>query len=76
MKMHQMDITTAYLSDIVDEEIHMEVPEFLKKLLPEIIEDCEDLSLQAVAQGMLWDSDNKVCLLNKALYRLKQIGRQ
>jgi len=55
MEMHQLDVTTAYLNGTVDEEIYMEIPEFLKKFLPEIIEDCEDSSLQAVARGMLRD---------------------
>jgi len=78
MEMHQLDVTTAYLNGTVDEEIYMEIPEFLKKFLSEIIEDCEDSSLQAVAQEMLRDlkSGDKVCLLNKALYGLKQAGRQ
>jgi len=78
MEVHQLDITTVYLNGIIDEEIYMEIPEFLKKLLPEIIENCENSSLQAVARGMLRDlkSGDKVCLLNKALYGLKQAGRQ
>lgn len=78
MEMHQLDITTAYLNGTIDESIHMEVPEFLRELLPEIIRESSDPDERDVAIKALRDlrSENKVCALKRALYGLKQAGRQ
>lgn len=78
MEMHQVDVTTAYLNGILEEEIYMEVPDFLEELLPELVRESKNMPHRAIAETMLNDlrSGDKVCALNKALYGLKQAGRQ
>ena len=52
-EIHQMDVKSAFLNGLLDEEIYMEQPEgFVDP-----------------------DHPNKVCLLNKAIYGLKQASR-
>lgn len=52
MKIHQMDVITAFLQGDLEEDIFMQQPEGYK------------------------DNTNRVCKLNKAVYGLKQAGRQ
>jgi len=78
LEIQQLDITTAYLNGKIDEEIYMEIPDLLQELLPEMINECEDVNLRDKATRMLQSlkSGQKACLLRKALYGLKQAGRQ
>jgi len=79
MKIHQLDIVTAYLNGFLNEEVFMEKPKMLKKILLEIVQrDGEHSILGAKAVKMLHDiqDENRVCLLKKALYGLRQAGRQ
>lgn len=78
MKIEQLDITTAYLNGNVEEEIFMEAPEYLENVLELIARDRrEGESVKKAANKMLKDlqKSNVVCLLNKALYGLRQAGR-
>lgn len=75
-KMRQYDITTAYLNGILEEQIFMETPGYLKEVLEFIIKQKSDHNrnqakqmLQALSAG------DKVCHMKKALYGLKQAGR-
>lgn len=52
MKIHQMDVITAFLQGDLDEVIYMDQPELYN------------------------DGSGRVCKLNKAIYGLKQAGRQ
>lgn len=62
LKVHQLDFIRAYLNGDIEEEIYMELPEGLSAALG-------DEQFQKIP-------GNKVCLLKKALYVLKQSGRQ
>lgn len=62
LETHQLDFTSAYLNGNVEEEIYMEIPEELSTVL-------EDDRYQK-------ESRTKVCRLQKAIYGLKQSGRQ
>lgn len=77
MKIHQMDIQTAYLNGELDKSLYMEIPENLKETL-ENIKKSKDPILKNEAVKMLNEINkgNKVCALKKALYGLKQSGRQ
>lgn len=52
LKIHQMDVVTAFLQGDINEEVYLEQPEGFS------------------------DNSNKVCKLNRAIYGLKQAGRQ
>lgn len=83
LKLHQMDVTTAYLNGDLNEKILMKKPENLEEYIAKIMLDeseNENLELFYKARNMLQDiskiKGEKVCLLKKALYGLKQAGRQ
>lgn len=70
LKIHQIDITTAYLSGTIEEETYMELPELLTECLEKIV--------RSRAKEMLnqdWGGE-KVYRLQKVLYGLKQAGHQ
>jgi len=78
LKIHQVDVTTAYLHGTIEEEIHMELPEQLEESLEKIISRKGDKTAIGIkAKKMLEDlkGGNKICRLKRALYGLKQAGR-
>lgn len=79
MHIRQFDVTAAYLNGTLDEEIFMEIPELTEETLEFIIRtERKDSHVKKKAQAMLEDlrNGNKVCFLRKALYGLRQAGRQ
>ena len=81
LHVHQLDVCAAYLNGDLDEEIFMEVPQLYQDILEELIDEAKgqgddqlrvkaDKELQAIKTG------NKVCMLKKAIYGVKQAGRQ
>lgn len=60
LEVHQLDFVGAYLNGVIEEEIYMEMPNDLHKVLHK-----REASKYK----------NKVCLLKKAIYGLKQSGR-
>lgn len=76
MKVRQFDVTCAFLNGELEEEIFMRPPKYLSQVL-QIIQDEGDNEIGHEAQRMFKDlqTGNKVCLLNKSLYGLRQAGR-
>jgi hypothetical protein len=62
LQVHQLDFTSAYLNDEIDEELFMEVPSEFNDILNE--------------EQLRKFKGNKVCLVGKSLYCLKQSDRQ
>lgn len=80
MLIEQIDITGAYLYGYLQEDIYMEKPILLEDCLKELINDRDEKKqIRAVAKELIKDlnnSNNAVCYLRRAIYELKQAGRQ
>lgn len=78
MKIHQFDVTCAYLNGDLEETIHMAPPRRLPEILRHISETDGDSDVGRRAQRFLRElqSGDKVFRLKKALYGLKQAGKQ
>ena len=77
MYVKQYDIATAYLNGELDETVYMEVPKHFSEMLQEMIGNETDNEIKKKAKNMLenYKQGNKVCLLKKSLYGLRQAGR-
>lgn len=79
LKIHQLDIVTAYLNGKLDEEVLMKMPDMLVEML-ELVSTNKQLqgAITQRAKRMLEEikAGGNACKLKKALYGLKQGGRQ
>lgn len=77
MRIRQFDVATAYLNGELEEAVYMEVPKNFEGILADILESDCDSAVKQKADKMLktYRKGNKVCLLKKALYGLRQAGR-
>jgi len=73
----QLNVTTAYLNGELKERIFMEVLKYTEQVLVNLIasKNNEDVAVRAKKMLKKIQSGNKVCLLKKALYGLRQAGR-
>lgn len=79
MKIKQFDVTTAYLNGVLEENIFMEVPNYTEATLNKIIiseTENNEIRRKAIELLKVLQQGNQVCLMQKALYGLRQAGRQ
>lgn len=77
MSIQQFDVETAYLNGELEEEIYMEPPKHFESILNRIInqEKTSPLSKKCMDMLKILQEGDKVCLLKRSLYGLKQAGR-
>lgn len=77
VKIHQLDVTSAYLNGQLNEEIFMECPDYFDKILELITNENSDrdISRKAAKIREYLSEGDKVLFLKKSLYGLKQAGR-
>ena len=88
LKIHHMDVVTAYLNGELEEEVCMEVPEQLSEVLDQIKSNKSVGTGNGIIKEQIvretanrWYSalnakNDRVCLLKKSLYGLRQSGLQ
>ena len=78
LKITQLDVTTAFLYGEIDTETYIEAPELLEETLEEMSRRDTDPAIRKAATEQLGKlrSGDQVCKLNRAIYGLKQAGRQ
>lgn len=78
MSIEHYDVTTAFLNGKLKEKVYLEIPKCIHEGLENLIQaEPRDNKIRAKAEKMLTDlkSGDKVCLLSKAIYGLRQAGR-
>ena len=77
LELRQFDITTAYLNGNLTEDVYMEPPKHIEEVLEEIVSSSGKSCLRSAASKTLEQLQlgDKVFLLKKALYGLRQAGR-
>lgn len=83
LTVHQMDVVTAFLNGEIEEELYMELPEEFEAALKEIINKHENDQVKPNVLNTtrkwlkeLQTGKRKACRIKKALYGLRQSGRQ
>ena len=81
LTVHQMDVVTAFLNGDIEEELFMEVPNGLEDALNEIVNRDVDASNKLRDKAKGWSKElrqngPKACRIRKAIYGLRQSGRQ